>query len=282
MKNLTPVGTTFPAPRSFEDGDELDQANLDEAFQAAANRAQYLLVKHAEIENVVLGDGVPKIRAVASSAALKALADVTAGEIALISPGSNVSGLYVFASGAAPFADRAGWLYASTAELGYWMRDIGTLATLDAAEGIARFDDSRVVVPNRLKDLLRYSSSEVDLGENASWQHIVSSSSLTLAIGDKVLLSFSASAKNTDATNAVGIRVAVTDPASSTADVGTSAVTYDFYANNKRQHVGAQGLFTAAAAGNHTFRAQALLTPGGGPYNVVFGKPSLQVTCIRP
>lgn len=282
MKDLTPVGTTFPAPRSFEDGDELSEANLDEAFQAAANRAQYLLIKLADLENVVLGDGVSKIRAVASSVALKALAGVTAGEVALISPGSNVSGLYVFASGAPPFADRAGWLYASTVELGYWMRDIGTLATLDAAEGIARFDDTRVVVPNRVKDLSRTSSSEVDLGESASWQHIVSSSSTTLAIGDKVILSFSASAKNTDITNAVGIRVAVTDPAASTADAGTSTVTYDFYANNKRQHVGAQGLFTAAAAGSHTFRAQALLTPGGGPYNVVFGNPSLQVQIIRP
>lgn len=279
MKNLTGASASFVAQRSLETGDELNEANLEEALQSAANRAEFLKARTDDM----LSTGIKKIRVVASSTSLKALTGMLVGDVAVISPASgSTMGLYTFVTGAPPFADKTAWLYASNDATGYWVRDQLALVAFDNTDGLAKLDATKIVVPQRTIFLYRVNTNEVDLGENASWQDILTDSPTALLVGDKVSLTFSSSAKNNDVTNAVGIRIAVTNPASVTSDAGASQVTYDFYANNKRQHVGAQALFTASTAGNHTFRVQALLTPGGGPYNVIFGNPSLQAHVIRP
>ena len=70
MKDLTGAPGSFPAQRSLETGDELNEANIEEVFQSAADRAQYLVVHMATVENILGASGIEKIRAVTSSAGL--------------------------------------------------------------------------------------------------------------------------------------------------------------------------------------------------------------------
>lgn len=278
MKDLVGASSSFVAQRSLETGDDLDQANLEEVAQSSANRAQYLKA----VTDDMLATGIKKIRVAASPASLKALTGMLTGDVAVISPASTLMGLYVFHAGTL-LGDQEDWHYQADNSTGTWKRDIFPFATFGNLDGVGKLNDGLVVVPNRVKDLLRYSSSEVTLSENAAWQDILSSGSMTLYNGDKVVMTFASSAKNTDITvSPVSLRLAVTNPTPTTADAGTSTITYDFYSNNKRIHVGTQAVYTAAATGSHTLKAQALLPTGGGPYDVVFGNPSLQVQIIRP
>lgn len=278
MKNLTGISTTFVAQRSLETGDSLNEVNLEEVAQSSANRAQYLKA----LTDDMLATGIKKIRVVASPASLKALTGMNTGDVAIISPASSLMGLYVFHGGTLT-GDVEAWRYQADNSTGSWKRDLDSIVTFGNLDGVAKFNDGVVIVPNRVKDILRYSSSEVTLSESASWQDILSSGGMTLYNGDKVIMTFASSAKTTDYTvSPVSVRIAVTNPTPTTADAGTSAITYDFVANNKRVHVGTQAVFTAAATGSHTLKAQALLPTGGGPYDVIFGNPSLQVQIVRP
>lgn len=277
MKDLIGVSTTFVAQRSLETGDDLDEASLEEVAQSSANRAQYL---KAVVDDLI-ATGIKKIRVVGSAASLKALTGMNTGDVALMSTSSSLLGLYVFHTGVTD-GDQEYWFYEADNATGSWKRDLFSLVTFGNTDGVAKLNDSAVIVPNRIKDVLRYSSSEVTLGDNAAWQDILSSGSMTLYAGDKVIMSFASSAKTTDNTYAASVRLAVTSPGPSTADAGTSAITYDFQANNKRIHVGTQAIFTAASTGSHTLKAQGLVPDGGGPYDVIFGNPSLQVQIVRP
>lgn len=277
MKDLVGISSSFPAQRSLETGDDLDEASLEEVAQSSANRAQYLKA----LTDDMLATGIKKIRVVASPASLKALTGMNTGDVAIISPASPLMGLYVFHGGTLT-GDQESWRYQADNSTGSWKRDIDSLVTFGNLDGVAKFNDGVVIVPNRVKDILRYSSSEVTLGDNAAWQDILSSGSMTLYAGDKVIMTFASSAKTTDNAYAASVRLAVTNPTPTTADAGTSAITYDFHANNKRIHVGTQAVFTAATTGSHTLKAQGLVPDGGGPYDVIFGNPSMQVQIIRP
>jgi len=272
--NLTDV-STFTSPVAVPaDGDARNAASVETPFQSLANRTKYL--------KDTIEAGSTKIRLVSSTAALKALTGMTTGDVAMVSTSAAEMGLYVFRTGSV-VADQEYWFYQANDATGMWRRDIYPLAGYSNTDGLAKLNDSVVVVPNRIRDILRYSSSEVTLSESASWQTVLTSGSMTLYNGDEVILSFASSAKNTDITiSPVSIRIAVTNPTPTTADAGTSTITYDFYTNNKRIHVGTQAVYTAAATGSHTLLVQALLPTGAGPYDVIFGNPSFQVILTRP
>lgn len=111
-QNITDVDE-FTSPCSAPaDGDTRNAASVLTPLQKLANRTRYLY-------NILTSTGVQKIRTVGSTAAMKGLSGMAAGDVAILL--SGVPQLYVYRSIALAGADLAGMRYDSTTAIGQWV-----------------------------------------------------------------------------------------------------------------------------------------------------------------
>jgi hypothetical protein len=102
---------------------------LRNALQALANRTRYLY------------DGVPRIRNVANTAALKAITGAVNGDVAILNGGQ----IYLYKSGATVGTDLAGYRYDSGVSTGFWASPLYYITTGTPL----RLDVSVLAPPNR-------------------------------------------------------------------------------------------------------------------------------------
>lgn len=280
MKDLTPVGTTFPAPRSFEDGDELDQSNLDEAFQAAANRAQYLLIKQADLENVVLGTGVKRIQFYASTAALAAVTGQSNGDVAIVK--GTYLGIYIYdTSNSGP--DLSPWFIKPN---GFADGTSGRWRHLFHSFGVnnsALIDENRWIVPgyNHMPSAPVYATSgSGTVTMTGSFQDVGPSLTINgLLVGDRLVidgdLGFDPNGSSNTAT--VGIKVSGENGDNVFSDSEVSIL-----ASQPAYRVHTQLVCTLAAAGNKTVQMRARDSGIVSGANQIKPKYQLRALVIRP
>lgn len=228
MKNLTGSPSVFPAQRSLETGDDLDEATIEEAFQDAADRTQYLVQHVAQLENLTLIDGVQRLRAVTGSSGLKALSGMATGDVSLITFASpSIGGLFLFKAGdVLPSGDIAGWAYAANDASGVWYRSDSPLMVLGGAGGNQpRLNPDRIRAPNSIVAILETVETLPNFREVASTSGLFEDSGFALGsnlftAGDKVkiLATFSA---NTTGNSGMKARLAVSNGVTTTDLAGS-------------------------------------------------------------
>lgn len=268
--DLTGSGSWVDPVVTMADGDPVSMADgslLRQGFQSLVDRDSYL--------KGVLDTGVTRVRNVANSAALKALASPANGDVAIVGGGQ----IYLYLAGALIGADITGFRYDSTTATGFWAAPIYYLST--GAGAARRLDISVLPPPNRLVSTFNaFSGSPVALDSLNSWQNILAITR-TLAVGDIVPMRYVGTVSTADNTYEVQVRLRVVTPGGA-AVLDGSTLTVDLYGNNKKVAIATQGTFTATEAGDHDLIAQAYIVEGGGPYAVTFRPPSLQGSIIRP
>lgn len=230
MKTLTDDGSSFVAQRCPENGDAVNGPNMELVLQDAANRARYLLLNVAIVQNVLDNTGVTKTRRVTSSANLKALTGMATGDIAMITPASvSTMGLYTFLAGAPLGADITNWAYDANDSSGYWIRDIGPLMTLGGLGGAQpRLQTSVIRVPNSIlanahKGWLTSTVPMTFDGSGGTDTALVSHNLSGLQQNDQVTVHFSAGGIAPNTANGAGIVLAYsTDGGSSYTEIDTS------------------------------------------------------------
>jgi len=116
MITTSPDGSTYPAQRTLEDGDEMNGDNFLAVFSDAAQRAEFL-----KLAIDTLNAGVKKIRAVASVAAMTGATGMAGGDVVLLANVANL-GIFMYVAGAIIGTNIPGWRYDSTTAAGYWIR----------------------------------------------------------------------------------------------------------------------------------------------------------------
>ncbi len=140
--DLTGSGAWQDPVTTMGDGDPISMAEgalLRQGFQALVDRDSYL--------KAVLDNGVTKARKVTSTAALKAIAEASEGDLAILAVG-GVPRLFCFHAGSAAGADVVGLRYDSTALAGYWVSSLFYLANTSGPE--PRLDVQTLPPPNRV------------------------------------------------------------------------------------------------------------------------------------
>lgn len=261
MKNLTGIASSFPAQRSFETGDDLDEANFDTAFQSAADRAQWL---KATVDDM-LATGIKKLRIAAGSASLKALTGMVTGDVALISPVSTSTfGLYVFQAGSLLGSDIEGWAYNASDSSGCWIRDIGFLMALGGAGGSTpQLRQDRLAVPNRIVAVNTLAENSPDFRDTVATGALVwdetglsISTSVALQVGDIVLVEAGASITNVTSNQFANMRIASVNPSSVVAGIVGSQRRASIPTAGLQFPMHCAGTFVASAAGFHDFKVQ--------------------------
>lgn len=286
MKNLTGNSASFVAQKSFETGDGLNETNFDAALQSAADRAQYLLVNLGITQETLYNSGIQKIRAVTSSANLKALTGMATGDVALITPASvSTMGLYVFVTTIPLGADIAGWAYDANNSSGYWLRADSPLMVLGGQGGNQpRLNSSLINAPNRIAGWIDFyeSGSPLSVDSDGNWQNSgFVSDPFAVQQGDIVDITAHVSVSFDSATDEFEMRLATDDQTSVAAIANTNLVVSPRNVSAKVP-VTLRGRFTAQSSVNHTVRVQ-LSGPGGGPIAMVIGaKRSFKGMIVRP
>lgn len=284
MKNLTGASGSFVAPRSMETGDDLNEANLDEVLQAAANRAEFLKAHVDALETLTGTTGVKRLRLVSSSAALKALTGMAADDIAMVTS-TGVFGIYKFVASGGTVTDVAAIRYQATDTTGFWINAIYPLVNFAGGAGgaTAQLNPSVLPVPNRVVSWLNFyeSGSPLAVDSDGNWQDSgVVSSAISLTEGDKVDVTAHLSVSLDSASDEFELRLASNDGASA-AISGTNIVVSPRNVSAKVP-VTLRGQFAAQTTASHTILVQ-MKGPGGGPIAMTIGaKRSILGTVYRP
>lgn len=194
MKDLTGASSLFPDQRAFDTGDELNEANLDDAFQAAADRAEYL-----KVQVDALKVGIKTVRKVTSSANLKALTGMAADEVAIITS-VGVFGFYKFVATAPAGTDIPILRYDANDSSGYWINVLYPFVTLGGFSGsVAQLNQSALAVPNRVlaNDFKAITTASIPMTFDGSGNFdtaLVSNNLTGLQEGDEVTVHFSSKA----------------------------------------------------------------------------------------
>lgn len=283
MKTLTGIASSFPAQRSFETGDDLDEANFDTAFQSAADRAQWL---KATVDDM-LATGIKKLRIAASSSSLKALTGMVTGDIAFISPASTSTfGLYVFQAGPPLGSDIAGWAYDANDSSGYWTRDIGFLMALGGTGGTTpQLRQDRLAVPNRIVSVTttaENSPASREVTADGLWQDLGVSVAPPSALraGDIVVVDGAGSITNATDAQYANARLAVVDPALATSALIGSRRDASIPAASDTVPVSMTATYVVPSDGSYSFKMQ-VQGPSGHIVRM-FVDRLVRATVIRP
>lgn len=266
MKDLVDSGSVFPAQRSLETGDELNEANLEEMAQSAANRAEYLKTAVDALQV-----GVKTIRYEQSVTDLKNRVGAAPGQVVMLIDGSRAPRLFMYQNGALA-ADVPGLAYNSTVAAGFWASELYRFTT---GTGTAlRFDSQTVPVKGALLstgEVIDVSPSTRTLADGAGWRDVgIPKITKTLVLGDLVEVSAEL-IWSVSATEDPQFRLHVTTPGGAAALDGSEILVQPFGAN-KKVSLHLAGRWTAAEAGSHEFSIQGK-TDAGGPFDISFHAP---------
>ena len=285
MKDLTGVSGSFPAQRSLETGEELNEANIEEAFQSAADRAQHLLVKVSALETLTMADGVKLLRSVATTTALKNLNSPAFKDLALCLATPNAFGLFMYVSAPLLPADIPGFAYNSTTATGYWLNVTSPLVTLGGFGGDQpRLNAAIIKPPNHIVSFIDYyeSGSPLNVDSDGTWQNSgFVSDPVALQEGDKVDISAIISVGLASASDEFELRLATNDQTAIAAISNTNMVVCPKNATAKVPMV-LRGQFVAQSSVSHTFLVQ-FNGPGGAPIaQTIHAKRSFKGIVYRP
>lgn len=281
-KNLTDDASVFPTQTAPLAGEPRTAGSVETPFQNAANRAAWLKDRLDNIDPT--REGARRLRRFASIAALRASGDYPDKTIAQV----DGVGIYQFDAAATALAAEP-FVVTPTAigaGAGRWLWS--SFGALNVANGIPQLDGSaklptallaasdgvKITAPNVRNGLLdiqmvfelaTYSTS------SGSFVDIPAPSiALNLAVGDRVLLMHSFSAflgTGAGASDFGQTQIAVVTPALSTLGISGASATVRSRNGNETYHL--HTIYTAGAAGSHTFKPQ-YLSQSAQPFNVQF------------
>jgi hypothetical protein len=281
MKDLTGASGSFVAQRSLETGDELNEANIEEALQAAADRAQYLKSHVDGLET-----GIKTVRKFSSAALLKGLTGMAADDVAMVTSVSTF-GIYKFVSAAPAGSDVPAIRYDANDGSGFWINAIYSLVTFTGgASGAAtRLNASGLAVPNRIVSITEVAESSPTYlqvaSASGSFEDIgLALGALTLEVGDIVLLTASGGMTNETANQYIRGRIAVVNPTPSTAGITGSDLKTNMATAGDEIPMTMTGRFVCSIAGSHTFKVQ-VQGPSGHDLRMYIDR-RIEAIVIRP
>lgn len=285
MKDLSASSGSFPAQRSLETGDDLDEGNIEEALQSSANRTQYLVTKVSALETLTMADGVKLLRSVATTTALKGITSPAFKDLALCLATPNAFGLFMYISAPLLPADIPGFGYNSTTATGYWLNVTSPLVTLGGFSGDKpRLNSAIIKPPNHIVSFIDFyeSTSLASVDSDGTWQASgFVSDPVALQEGDVVDISAHLSVSLNSASDEFELRLATNDQTAIAAISNTNLIVCPKSATAKVPVV-LRGQFVAQSSVNHTFLVQ-FNGPGGGPVaQTIHPKRSFKGVVYRP
>lgn len=239
---------------------------LRTALQSLANRTRYLF------------DGVPRIRNVANSGALKALAGAADGDVAILDGGQ----LYFYTAGATVGTDLTGYRYDSVVTSGFWASPLYYITTGTPL----RQDVSVLPPPNRIVQDFETTSSSPSTqtwASGSTWRSTDATITLaSLEVGDIVKVTSNLSWSVDTNTEVFDARIYVSAPGGAAAVTGTTVTGLGTSANNLIHALALEGRYVVTDAGSHTFTAQVHGDGGGAFGFTVYSARSIRGLVIRP
>lgn len=266
MITTSPDGSTYPAQRTLEDGDELNGDNFLAVFSDSAQRAEFLKLA---LEAVQVG--VKAIRFVQSVADLKDRPGAAPGQVVMLIDGTRAPRLFMFQNGALA-ADVPGLAYNSTVSAGFWGSELYRFTT---GSGVGlRFDTQTLPVSRTIlaaPEVIDVAPSTRTLADGSGWRDVgIPHLTRTLAVGDIVDvhadLIWSVSAAEDPQ-----FRLYVSAPSGAAALDGSEILVQPFGAN-KKTPLHLAGRWTATEVGSHVFSIQGK-TDAGGLFDISFHAP---------
>lgn len=271
--NLTET-STFTSPVQVPDaGDPVSAGGgsyLRGALQALANRSKFL-------NDILTSTGITKVRVVANTTALKALASPAVGDVAVLN--SGIPQFYLFRSIALAGSDITGARYDSTVAIGQWVSPWLYLADLSGAS--PRLDVQTLPPPNRIVSIAEDAQALGVSAQNATDAGGVFGPTLNISVetGDLVILEghTTFAAQNAEATGRVSLTVDGTEVEASKRLWSALGSPYLFVGP-----LTPSGLYTAAATGTIVVRLYQIRTTNVSGTPQFIGPRSLRATVIRP
>lgn len=277
--NLTDV-STFTNPIQVPDaGDPVGAGSgsyLRTALQGFANRTKFLY-------DILTSTGVTKVRKVASTALLKAIASPAEGDVAIVASGGNPQ-IFMFRSTALVGSDIAGARYDSTTVAGYWLSPWLALADLSGAS--PRLQNQSLPPTNRIVEsfeVVDNSPTSVTWASSATWQSTDAQITVTgVEVDDIIEVTGSLIWSVDTGTEQVSVRIYRSDSGGAAAIAGSQIEDLDPIGANKLHAVTVGGRYVATAAGSHTITVQ-IFGDSGVPFNFsVHNYRTLRGRVIRP
>lgn len=272
-KNLSSTGQSFPTQTSPQAGEVRTAASVETPFQNAADRTAYLRDRLDFIDPTK--EGVRRIRRIASVAELQEVTDRPDGTVVKVDGGEQ----YQFLA-ANIEAERLPFVVKPTDIVhpapGRWVARALTTELLNVANGVPQLDENakvpgtrlaicdaqgRVigsnVVNGRAQFVTSFSTVNNIIPTDTTFRNVNGSSvSLTLAVGDLVLVSYEVTFSAGTSTEIDQLRIHLTKPDTSTE---TASLTW-----TSTGHIGPQRIrlmrqysVPTGGAGSHTFVLQA-------------------------
>lgn len=271
--NLTDT-STFTSPVQVPDaGDPVSAGGgsyLRGALQALANRTKFL-------NDILTSTGITKVRSVANTTALKALAAPVQGDVAVLT--SGIPQVYLFRSVALAGSDIAGARYDSTVVIGQWVSPWLYLA--DTSGASPRLDVQTLPPPNRIVSVTEDVQATGVAAQNATDAGGVFGPTLNVSVetGDIVILQghTTFAAQSADAAGRVSLAVDGTEVEASKRLWSALGSPYAFVAP-----LDPSGLYTAAATGTIVVRLYQIRTLNNSGTPQFLGPRSIRATVIRP
>lgn len=264
MKDLSGVSSSFPAQRSLETGDDLNEANLEEVAQSSADRAEYLKVKVDDL----IATGAKKIRVAASSTNLKALTGMTASEACFVFG----EGLFFFRSGVLLASDISRRGYNADNSTGHWWQQVTNGILYDG-------------------NIFTTSPANSDTVASGAWQDLtdaLETPALSLAVSDRFRVSAHVNiAITAAASNSIDLRLALERvDAPSTTGVGESERKVQIVDSTDPNPtwvlpVSLFGVSTIATAGTYKMKLQVKCASVGQTIRATLGR-QMEYLVIRP
>lgn len=265
--NLTDVDAFTDPVQVPTDGDPVESgpaSYLRAGLQALSNRTRYAYN--------LLTNGVQRVRVVASTSALKALATPPNGAVALYLAGASPK-LFIFKVQASPPAEITGYLYPANDGTGFWATEMYFLTTGSGAS--LRMDPSILATPNRIVSVQSDNdTSTVPIGSSG-----VFGPSLSVAVnsGDLVMIDGHTNLNQNGAATDWRGTVYVSVDASNQTDSQARWDTVDVL-----RSVSTRTLYTAGAAGTLTVRLSYTANSGASGTPNFSVMHHLRAMVIRP